>query len=462
MAGSQALAPQAVRWLASRGLPAGSRVLVVGEAVAPTAAAASPGVEIVVADPLAPALPRGPFAAALLERALDRVEWDRWLLERLRPTLVDGAPVRIRVRNLASLASPGDALELAARVGRELARRTAKATAAEPFRGRRYTPARLRALLTPTGYDVEDVRGARFGAEWIVEARARARDAITGAIVCGGCDAAVADFAHANADDVAAAVRWVRAHRGNASPPPPRVFDARAYAGRSAILLSPHPDDEVIGCGGTALRLARAGARVVCVQATDGSDSHALREAPLAERRTVRAAEARVVAQAAGFTEIEFWDADNAAFRSTPALVARLADLLARERPALVFTPFLTDRHPDHFTLSAILGEALARPDAAQATADCEVFGYEVWGAAPPDVVCDVTDLRAAHEALLWLYETGMKVDDFVELGTRRGFHHACVHLGRPGLAEVFFACPAREFPALFSGGYQTAPTASV
>ena len=90
------------------------------------------------------------------------------------------------------------------------------------------------------------------------------------------------------------------------------------------------------------------------------------------------------------------------------------------------------------------------------------MFGYEVWGAAPPDVVCDVTDLRAAHEALLWLYETGMKVDDFVELCTRRGFHHACVHLGRPGLAEVFFACPARDFPALATAAYQTAPTASV
>jgi hypothetical protein len=38
----------------------------------------------------------------------------------------------------------------------------------------------------------------------------------------------------------------------------------------------------------------------VCVQATDGSDGWALRALPEAERKEVRLAEARAVAQAAG------------------------------------------------------------------------------------------------------------------------------------------------------------------
>jgi LmbE family N-acetylglucosaminyl deacetylase len=454
MTGPQVLPLDAALAIAALGLPPGSRVLVAGVEGPGPSVSVHPGVALVFADPLAPAFdgagPPGTFAAALLELALDRTEWDRWLLQRLRAGLVDGAPVRVRARNLASLASPGDALELAGRAARELSRRMHRGPGlAAPFRGRRYTPSRLRALLEQTGFAVERVRGSRFGAAWVVEARARARDAITGTVACGPCDAAVADFVHAHAADLAARDRWVSAHRAGVAPSPPRAFDAHAYVGRTAIVLAPHPDDDVIGCGGTALRLARAGARVVCVQATDGSDSHALRDAPEAARRTVRVAEARAVAQAAGFAEVQFWDADNAAFRSTPALVTRLADLLVHERPALVFTPCLTDSHADHRTLSAILGEALARPDVAAATADCEVLGYEVWGAAPPDVVCEVTDLRAEHEALLWLYATGMKVDDFVDLCTRRGFHHGCAYLGRPGLAEAFFACPAAAFAEL-------------
>ena len=443
------LTPQAARWIASLGLPLGARVVVAGQPVTAVAAAATPppGVTCVAAEPLGPALPLGAFAAALVEGALECTEWDRWLLQRLRAGLVDGAPVRVVARNLASLASPADALALAGRAVREVAHRVAPPRVVGSFAGRRYTLARLRALLESTGYDVVRIDGALFGAAWVVEARARTTDPITGVVRHGACSAPVAEFA--SPADAAARERWLRAHRATEPAPAPRVFDAHAYAGRTAILLAPHPDDEIIGCGGTALRLARAGARVVCVQATDGADGHALRDFPADVRRTVRLDEARKVAAAAGFATVEFWGVDESHFRATPDLVERLAALLVRERPALVFTPFLTDSHADHTALSALLGEALARTDAAAATTDCEVLGYEVWGAAPADVVCDVTDLRAEHEALLWLYDTGMKVDDFVDLCTRRGFHHACAYLGRPGLAEAFFACPAAAFPEL-------------
>src|SRR5690348_13860413 len=41
------------------------------------------------------------------------------------------------------------------------------------------------------------------------------------------------------------------------------------------MVFSPHPDDEVIACGGTILKRIAAGHRVVTVFSTDGSQSHA-------------------------------------------------------------------------------------------------------------------------------------------------------------------------------------------
>jgi LmbE family N-acetylglucosaminyl deacetylase len=41
------------------------------------------------------------------------------------------------------------------------------------------------------------------------------------------------------------------------------------------MVFSPHPDDDVIACGGTIRARVRAGARVVIVYSTDGSMSHA-------------------------------------------------------------------------------------------------------------------------------------------------------------------------------------------
>lgn len=41
------------------------------------------------------------------------------------------------------------------------------------------------------------------------------------------------------------------------------------------MVFSPHPDDDVIACGGTISARVRAGARVIIVYSTDGSMSHA-------------------------------------------------------------------------------------------------------------------------------------------------------------------------------------------
>ena len=42
----------------------------------------------------------------------------------------------------------------------------------------------------------------------------------------------------------------------------------------SAVVVAAHPDDEILGAGGTIALLARAGARLRLVAVTDGEASH--------------------------------------------------------------------------------------------------------------------------------------------------------------------------------------------
>jgi LmbE family N-acetylglucosaminyl deacetylase len=426
------------------------------------------GIDIVVADP-ARALAAAPASldGAVVAGALERTEWDRWLLQQVRRALKPGAPLVLRAPNLWSLASPADAFDLAGRAARELAQRARRALAPRPpgappaarrFRGRRYRAAGLRTMLERLGFTVERVDGSRHGAAWLVVARANDRGVLGGTVPMPGCAEHTAAFEREQAGYVHTRDEWAARNEG-AVPGTVEVLDPGAFAGTDVLVLAPHPDDEVIGCGGTLLALARAGARVTCVQATDGSDGWALRELPEARRRVVRMDEARAVAQAAGFAALECWNADNRAFRADDSWVARLADLLVRTRPRLVFTPFLADAHADHFTVNAVLARAI--PRAGDAVAQCRVLGYEVWSLVPPAMVCDVTAWRPAQEALLWIYESGMKVDDFVEMCERRNYYNACRLLGRPGYAEAFHACAAPDYPALVAA-YQASPTASV
>jgi LmbE family N-acetylglucosaminyl deacetylase len=117
-------------------------------------------------------------------------------------------------------------------------------------------------------------------------------------------------------------------------------------------------------------------------------------------------------------------------------MIARLAELLKRFEPALVFTPFLADRHKDHRTLNAVLAGAIL--SSGDALANARILGYEVWSLAPASLVCDVTDVREAQEDLLRHYEMGMRVDDFIDLCERAIIPTRCACSGARATPRCF------------------------
>lgn len=306
-------------------------------------------------------------------------------------------------------------------------------------------------MLERIGFEIESCAGGGAGRTWRIVASAREREQ--------DCDTLVAEFERENAAFLEARSAWLRAHPAQA-PARTESLDPARYAGKTALVLSPHPDDEIVGPGGTLLRLTDAGCRVVIVQATDGSDGWSVRALPEEEKRTVRLDEAKNVAMAAGFRDVDWWRESNRAFRASDAMIARLAALVKKHEPALVFTPFLADAHRDHRTLNAILaGAILASGDAL---ANARILGYEVWSLAPPSIACDVTDVRERQESLLRTYELAMRVDDFIDLCGRRNAYHACTLFHRKGSYEVFHAADPAEYPDLVAHAYQRSPTASV
>src|SRR5690606_22301286 len=74
-------------------------------------------------------------------------------------------------------------------------------------------------------------------------------------------------------------------------------------AGRSALVISPHPDDETLGCGATIARKLAAGARVTVLMLTDGRHSHRVSALSPDELARVRRAEAREAMRRLGLPE---------------------------------------------------------------------------------------------------------------------------------------------------------------
>lgn len=110
------------------------------------------------------------------------------------------------------------------------------------------------------------------------------------------------------------------------------------------MVIAPHPDDEVLGCGGTIARYAAEGRSVAVAIATKGTPLF-----PAAQVRRVRR-EAKRAADVLGVRELLFLDLPVTTLNRMPLdkLNGTFSRLIARVRPEVVFLPFPGDRHEDH------------------------------------------------------------------------------------------------------------------
>ena len=152
------------------------------------------------------------------------------------------------------------------------------------------------------------------------------------------------------------------------------------------LILSPHPDDETLGCGGLLAAAQAAGRSGHVLILTDGSGSHPNSPSYPAERLiALRRDEARRAVQQLGLSEerLGFLDLpDTATPSSGPAFDAAVDAILQRVADVGARTLFVTwgrDPHCDHETAYAMAKVAAER-------AGLRLLAYPVWGLhLPPD-----------------------------------------------------------------------------
>ena len=180
-------------------------------------------------------------------------------------------------------------------------------------------------------------------------------------------------------------------------PTPDRA--APAAGAPSALIFSPHPDDECI-IGALAVRLQREGRyRVVNVAVTQGSNK---------ARQAGRWAELSAACDYLGFELVQTVPGgleritaatrqnDRAHWQTAVEVTARI---LRERRPEVIFFPHESDWNSTHIGTHYLLADALARQDQEFT---CTIIETEFWGAmATPNLMVestpqDVGDMMAA------------------------------------------------------------------
>jgi LmbE family N-acetylglucosaminyl deacetylase len=137
------------------------------------------------------------------------------------------------------------------------------------------------------------------------------------------------------------------------------------------VVLAPHPDDEVLGCGGLMM-LAAAKFNVVVLSVTDGEASHPDIDPMMMRIRRARERDLALAdLQIFGHQAKRMSFADGGVTQALPELSKMLASLTSKAD--LLVVPWQGDGHPDH--------EACAAAGlAAQAESGSGLLQYPVWG----------------------------------------------------------------------------------
>lgn len=188
------------------------------------------------------------------------------------------------------------------------------------------------------------------------------------------------------------------------------------------LVISPHPDDESIGCGGTLRRHVLEGDTVQVVFLTSGERGGHGRSRE--DTMRIREQEAREAAAILGLAEIEFWRVPNGSLRMTKKLIDRLSSRLNEWPADIIYTTHDREMHPEHRAAARLVRRAVSGLSAK--TAKPKVFMFEVWTPLQRmDEIVDITPYIEAKREAIRAHQSQCEVmgfdDAFLGLARYRG-----------------------------------------
>lgn len=141
--------------------------------------------------------------------------------------------------------------------------------------------------------------------------------------------------------------------------------------GDNVLVISPHPDDETLGCGGAIIKMLSSSINVTVVILTDGNGGGRIKD--IIRIRKEEFMKARSVLGYTTFNILDYPDGQLASCQGE--LNERIREMLFERTPKLVLTPYLLDHAIDHQIANIALAQALKNV----VQTGIVVGMYEIW-----------------------------------------------------------------------------------
>jgi LmbE family N-acetylglucosaminyl deacetylase len=209
------------------------------------------------------------------------------------------------------------------------------------------------------------------------------------------------------------------------------------------LVFSPHPDDDLIGCGGSLIKHAKASNEVSIVYMTSGdAGSRTIDKMTLGKTREDEATKA---ANSIGIKDLTFLRNPDGYLSDTQENFITVTDIIRDKRPNIIYVPHALDGHADHQATNKIVIKAVgsaAGPWFQETKGEPwvvpSILAYEVWTPLQnPSYIEETTDEIDQQIKALMMHESqvaDVAYDELVKgLHAYRGFM-----LGRGKYAEAF------------------------
>ena len=241
----------------------------------------------------------------------------------------------------------------------------------------------------------------------------------------------------------------------------------------SVLCVAPHPDDEVLGCGGLLALLQAQQAKIQVLVLTKGELGQAhlqdqLQDAPESVSHTadslalahVRVQESQAAALVLGLPEPKFLNFNDRHLRFTQAITQAIADQIKAQPIDLLLLPSLSDPHPDH-QATALAGLAAVQNALEQAKASgqtehskskaalerpLQIMFYEVGAPLHANVFVDFTSVAPQKWAAVQSFKSQLSEEKYESLSRSMAAMRAFGLKPECTAAEAFFKVDMQAF----------------
>lgn len=188
----------------------------------------------------------------------------------------------------------------------------------------------------------------------------------------------------------------------------PYKADRQVESG-TVLILAPHPDDEVFGCGGAIIRHVTMGDPVHVVIITNG-DFQGKGDADNPDYSETRQLESVAAAKVLGYGDPVFMGLPDRGLEYGEKLIFQISEAIGKYEPNLIYAPSIFEMHPDHRALGMSALEAVRRSEKP-----LKLAMYEVGVPLRPNLLLDISDIRKQKQKAMDCFKSQLEIQNYAE-----------------------------------------------